>query len=284
MDTLRGALARMMTELAALFPEIVAASVMFLISLTLGYALAGGLRRMVRPGGQAGGRYVRLVSRTIQGVFGLVGLILGLQILGLTAVATSLLATGGLMAVVLGFAFKEIGENLLAGIFLGVSRSFEVGDLIESSGHVGKVRDIDLRQVWIRSADGRDIFIPSAQIFRNVLVNYTRDGLRRGEFTVGIDYADPAWDARRLLLEEAKKVGDVLTEPAPSVRISDFTADYCELQVFFWVDTEKGPGLSDVRSSVMASCLRALRDGGYTLSSDVSTAVTVSQAGEDGAA
>ena len=39
-------------------------------------------------------------------------------------------------------------------------------------------------------ADSRDIFVPSAQIFRNVLVNYTRDGLRRGDFVVGIDYGD----------------------------------------------------------------------------------------------
>ena len=266
-----------MTALADLFPEIVAALLTLTLALVVGYALSTGLRRMVQPG-RAGGRYVRIVSRTIQGVFGLVGLILGLQILGLTAVATSLLATGGLMAVVLGFAFREIGENLLAGIFLGVSRSFEVGDLIESSGHVGKVRDIDLRQVWIRSADGRDIFIPSAQIFRNVLVNFTRDGLRRGDFTVGIDYADPAWDARALLLAETRTVEGVLTEPAPSVRISDFTADYCELQVFFWVDTETGPGLSEVRSGVMAAGLRALRREGYTLSSDVSSAVTVTQA------
>ncbi|MDX1495582.1 MAG: mechanosensitive ion channel, partial [Longimicrobiales bacterium] len=206
--------------------------------------------------------------------------VLGLQILGLTAVATSLLATGGLLAVILGFAFREIGENLLAGLFLGVSRSFDVGDLIESSGHLGKVREIDLRQVWIRSSDGRDIFIPSAQIFRNVLVNFTRDGLRRGDFVVGVDYADDIERARELLLACTREVPDVLETPAPSVRISEFQSQYCELQVYFWIDTELGPGLSEVRSDVMAACLKVLRAEGYTLSSDVSTAVAVTQVGE----
>jgi len=228
--------------------------------------------------GRAGNRYSKFLGRLFRGGFGLAGLVLGLQILGLTAVATSLLATGGLVAVILGFAFREIGENLLAGLFLGISRPFEVGDLIESSGHVGKVREIVLRQVWIRSADGRDIFIPSAQIFRNVLVNYTRDRLRRAEFVVGIDYADPVEDARRLLLAETKTIEGVLADPPPTVRLSEFASQYCELQVLFWVDTEEGPGLSEVRSAVMGGCLRALRSHGYTLSSDVSTSVTLSQA------
>ena len=257
-------------------PELVGAALTFVLVLTLGHLLATAIRRVLRLG-ERSNRYSRLLSRMVQTGFGLVGLVLALQILGLTAVATSLLATGGLVAVILGFAFREIGENLLAGLFLGMSRSFEVGDLIESSGHVGKVREIDLRQVWIRSADGRDIFIPSAEIFRNVLVNYTRDGLRRGEFVVGIDYADPVAAARTLLLSETEKVEGVLADPEATVRISDFASQYCELQVFFWVDTERGPGLSEVRSRVMAACLVALRQAGYTLSSDVSTAVAVTQ-------
>lgn len=276
MDRISIAVTAAVERLAALVPELVAASVTLILFLGLGHALGAGVGKMLRMG-QRANRYSRLLSRLIRAGFALVGLVLGLQILGLTAVAMSLLATGGLVAVILGFAFREIGENLLAGLFLGMSRSFEVGDLIESSGHVGKVREIDLRQVWVRSADGRDIFIPSAQIFRNVLINYTRDGLRRGDFVVGIDYADRVAEARELLLDATRRVAGVLTEPAPSVRISQFAPQYCELQIFFWVDTDEGPGLAEVRSAVMAACLRALRESGYTLSSDVSTAVTVSR-------
>lgn len=261
-------------RLVELLPEMVAASLTFLIVFGIGHALAVGFGRVLRRGPR-GARSSRLLGRLVRGGFGLLGLILALQILGLTAVATSLLATGGLVAVILGFAFREIGENLLAGLFLGMSRSFEVGDLIESSGHVGKVREIDLRQVWIRSADGRDIFIPSAQIFRNVLVNYTRDGLRRGDFVVGIDYADAVEGARRLLLDETRVIEGVLAEPEAVVRVSEFTPQYCELQVFFWVDTDSGPGLAEVRSEVMAACLNALRQNGFTLSSEVSTTIAV---------
>lgn len=276
MDAILNALETTLERLGELIPELTAASITFLVVLGLGHALAAAVGRMLRLG-ERSNRYARLLSRVIRAGFGLVGLVFALQILGLTAVATSLLATGGLVAVILGFAFREIGENLLAGLFLGMSRSFEVGDLIESAGHLGRVREIDLRQVWIRSADGRDIFIPSAEIFRNALVNYTRDGLRRGDFEVGIDYGDPVAEARTLLLEATFAVDGVLVEPEATVRISAFTPQYCELQVFFWIDTDTGPGLAEVRSRVMAACLDALRRAGYTLSSEVSTSVSLTR-------
>ena len=124
-----------------LLPELIAAALTLLVFLGLGHAIASGIQKTLGAG-ERGNRSAKLISRLIRAGFGLIGLVLGLNILRLTAVATSLLATGGLVAVVLGFAFREIGENLLAGLFLGMSRSFEVGDLIESSGHRGKVREI----------------------------------------------------------------------------------------------------------------------------------------------
>ena len=249
----------------------VSAILVFALFLYLGRGLALGVERVLaRDGPSTSAAFTR---RAIRWGFGLVGLVMALQILGLTAVATSLLATGGLLAVILGFAFREIGENLLAGVFLGLTRSFEVGDLVESSGYVGKVREIELRHVHLRAADGRDIFIPSAQIFRNVLVNYTRDGLRRGDFTVGVDYGDLLESVEDLLIRTAGGVPGVLEEPEVAVRVSGFTPQYAEFQVFFWVNTDLEPGLAVVRTRVMQKCLEALKDGGFTLSSSVTSGV-----------
>lgn len=275
MDRITIALRSAFEGAAAFAPELVAASLTLLVTLALGRMLGEAASRMLGKGNQKNNSS-RLLNRLIRNGFGLVGLVLALQILGLTAVATSLLATGGLVAVILGFAFREIGENLLAGLFLGISRSFEVGDLIESSGILGEVREIDLRQVWIRSADGRDIFIPSAQIFRNPLVNYTRDSLRRGDFVIGIDYSSDVPAVRALLFEVTGNVEHVLPDPPPTVRISEFASQYCELKVSFWVNTDSRPGLAEVRSLVMADCLEALKAHEVTLSSEVSTAISVS--------
>lgn len=255
-------------------PRILGALAVFLLVLFFGFLVAFAVTRILDRTGRAG-RYSRVVRRLIRWVFGALGLVLALHALGLTAIATSVLATGGVMAVILGFAFKDIGENLLAGIFLAFSRSFDVGDLIESGGLRGVVRSIDLRDTHIRTFDGCDIFIPSASIFRNPLMNFTRDGLRRGSFTVGIDYGDDPERARAVLQTTLPSVDAILDEPPPVVEISGFAPGHVELTVHVWVDTFSGFLLYKGQSAAMAACREALVEGGFTFSSQVTTALDV---------
>ncbi|MFC1845282.1 mechanosensitive ion channel family protein, partial [Thermodesulfobacteriota bacterium] len=97
-------------------------------------------------------------QNTITWLFSILGLIIALNILGLEKIVVSLLAGGGITAVALGFAFREIGENFLAGFFLAFSRPFSIGDTIQSGDFNGVVKAVELRSTHIRTADGRDIF------------------------------------------------------------------------------------------------------------------------------
>jgi len=269
-DALTGAADQVVDRL----PEFIAAGVTLLVAVAVGRVVALGVTRLLGKNEKPSGNLL-LVRRLIHWAFTLFGIVIALQILGLTGIATSILATGGFLAVVLGFAFREVGENLLAGLFLSFSRSFDVGDLIESSGHRGRVTDIQLRHVHIRSADGRDIFIPSSEIFSNVLVNFTRDGLRRGGFVVGLDYGEDCPRARDRMLEIVREVHGVLEVPPPRVRVSEFTAQYMELEILFWIDTDRGGDLDEIRSGAMEACVAALKADGVKLSSDVSSAVAL---------
>ncbi len=216
-------------------------------------------------------------QRLIVGVSVFIGFIFFLNIIGFQTFAASLLAGGGLVAIMLGFAFRDIGENLLAGFFLAFSRPFNKGDLIESAGLQGRVQNIHLRHTHIRTGDGCDIFIPSAQLFTRPLHNYTMDGLRRGQFTVGIDYADDAKAATDLLLQTIKKSKGVIKKPAPSVSIKGFDPDYVELQVFFWINVrDQELSLPVIRSSAMEACRLALIREKFTFSADVTSAVDLS--------
>ncbi|MDZ7720432.1 MAG: mechanosensitive ion channel [Balneolaceae bacterium] len=179
-----------------------------------------------------------------------------------------------LTAVMLGFAFKDIGENFLAGFFLAFSRPFTTDDVIETEGILGKVKGIQLRHTHIRTANGCDVFVPSAQLFTKPLHNYTLDGLRRGSFTVGIDYADDSEKAAELLLETTRKTDGVLTTPKASVQIQGFDANFVNIQVFFWISAkDQEAGLSVVRTRSMNNCRKMLMDQNFTVSSNVTTAV-----------
>lgn len=275
MQSLNEAFGLAMETLVGRAPRILAAVLLFLFVGAVGHLLGVLVGRVLERTGRAG-KYARLARRAVGWTVSGLGLVLALHALGLTAMATSVLATGGLMAVILGFAFKDIGENLLAGVFLALSRSFDVGDLIESGGLRGVVKSIDLRDTHIRTADGCDIFIPSAAIFRNPLLNFTRDGLRRGSFTVGIDYGNDPALALRLLREAIPRVEGVLADPPPAVEVSDLSGSWVEIRAHVWVDTFDGAALEPVLGAVMTEARRVLREGGFTFSSDVTTALAVS--------
>ncbi len=208
--------------------------------------------------------------------FAALGLLLALGLMGFEGIAASLLATGGVVAIVLGFAFREIGENFLAGFFLTFSRPFEVNDLIKTGDLTGMVRSIELRHVHIRTFDVCDVYVPSSQIFREPLFNYTRDGLRRPSFTVGVAYHDEPEAVVALLARTVAHVDDVLAEPASFVSIKEFGAQYVEYEIFFFIDVNKSDrGYVAVRNDVKVACWRALRDAAMTFSTDVTTGLVI---------
>jgi len=257
------------------FPRLIIGLIGLVVVYVVGKGLASGVLQILKRSSFPS-TYHTFFSKLIKGVALFLGVILFLNLIGYGALAASLLAGGGLTAVMLGFAFKDIGENFLAGFFLVFSRPFNKNDVIETDGITGTVKEIQLRHTHIRTADGCDVFVPSAQLFTKPLFNYTLDGLRRGSFTVGIDYSNDAEKAIEILLEITNTTTGVLDEPKSGVSVSSLLPSYIELSITFWINAkDQEHGLAIVRSRLMNRIKNALRDHGYTLSSDVTTALTM---------
>ena len=257
------------------FPRLLIGLFALVVVYIIGKGLASGVLQILKRSSFPS-TYHSFFSKLIKGVALFLGVILFLNLIGYGALAASLLAGGGLTAVMLGFAFKDIGENFLAGFFLVFSRPFNKNDVIETDGITGTVKEIQLRHTHIRTADGCDVFVPSAQLFTKPLFNYTLDGLRRGSFTVGIDYSNDAEKAIEILLEITNTTTGVLDEPKSGVSVSSLLPSYIELSITFWINAkDQEHGLAIVRSRLMNRIKNALRDHGFTLSSDVTTALTM---------
>jgi small-conductance mechanosensitive channel len=259
----------------AFTPRLIYAAILFTAFWVGGRIVAGVLGRVLQRAERKAGDMVfaqRLVLWTLR----IAGALLALGVMGFKGVAASLLATGGVLAIVVGFAFKEIGQNLLAGIYLAFSRPFERGDLIKTGDLTGTVQSIDIRSVHIRTADACDVFVPNFQIFSQELYNYTRDGLRRPDFVIGVAYHDEPEKIIALLEDAARGVDDVLAEPPAFVMIKTFAASYIEYQVFFYMDTIAARrDMVELTNAVMVACWRALREAGMTFSTDVTTALDI---------
>jgi len=122
-----------------------------------------------------------------------------LQVGGLSGIAGAILATAGASAVVLGLAFKDIVENFLAGIILAFNRPFHVNDTVQIENVFGKVKTMEFRYTKIATFDGRNVYIPNADVLTKHVFNYTEDGFYRADFVVGIAYEN-------IILKKQKKL------------------------------------------------------------------------------
>lgn len=199
--------------------------------------------------------------------------ILFLDLIGFQDITTKILAGAGIVTFVIGFAFKDIGENFLAGMLLAFKSPFKENDLIETENLIGYVKELRIRETVIKTTDGKDVFIPNSQILKTPLINYTIDGFLRNDFIIGIDYGSNLDEAIALIIDTVSKVDGVLIQDKkPSVIIDEFAASTINLKIFFWLDTFKSASKSyhlSVRTKVMKNVLSNLVEQGFSLPSEI---------------
>jgi small-conductance mechanosensitive channel len=214
--------------------------------------------------------FSNFVSKLIKFAVIIVGIILTLQVLGLSGVAGGLLAGAGISAFIIGFAFKDIAENFLAGIILAFNRPFALDDTIRIQDHAGHVKALNFRTTHLKTFDEKDVFIPNAIVLKEVVTNLTRDGLIRLEFIVGIAYEDNIQSAIDLILSTIEKNPEVLKDKKPFVVVEELATNTVNLRVLFWTATDDyKKGVLLTKSSVMQMVKEELSDKGFTLPANI---------------
>lgn len=206
------------------------------------------------------------ISRLIKSVLLIIGILVVLRIVGLRDIFASLLAGAGISAFVIGFALKDIGENFLAGILLAFKRPFAIGETIESNGVKGTVVSLNLRDTQIRSGD-KDIYIPNALLVKNVLTNYASDIYLSQEILFNIEYGSDYSRATAIIAETIRKVSGVLDEAGKTVAVEvvDMTPNSVAVKAVYWVNTSAGIPEAKIKSEIIVSTLKALKDAGFTV-------------------
>lgn len=142
----------------------------------------------------------------------------------------------GIGSVAIGFAFKDIFQNLLSGILLLLSEPFRIGDQIISGNFEGTVEDIQIRATTIRTYDGRKVVIPNSQLYTSTMTVNTAYSQRRLEFDVGIGYENNIVDAQRVILNVLKAAPTVSKLAEPSVIATALADSSVVLRVRWFID------------------------------------------------
>ena len=165
-----------------------------------------------------------------------------------------LMSALGIGSVAIGFAFKDIFQNLLSGILILLGEPFKIGDDIIVSGMEGTVEDIQIRATFLRSPDGRRIVIPNATVYTSPVTVNTAYSRRRCQFVVGIGYEDDVQKAKDIIMTILDKDSAILSQPGFSVNVNALADFSVNLNVIWWVNTDEttiSASISDVQQRVI---------------------------------
>ena len=167
------------------------------------------------------------------------GLMVALGILDMTQVVLSILGLASIVGLAIGFAFRDITENFIASILLGVRRPFSVGDYVQVAGKAGFVRSLNTRATVLVTLDGIHVRIPNATIFKEVLVNSSASPSVRGTFDVLIPYEASTASALEAVTQALRQQEGILNDPPARALVDGLEPSGVRLRAYFWMPSQR---------------------------------------------
>lgn len=251
-------------SLVAALPNILVGLLVFGLFWLLARALVGLLRRVLRRAGQS--PYVgRALGQVVEIVVLAVGVLVAATIIFPTLNAATLFGTLGFTSVAIGFAFKDIFQNLLAGLLILITRPFRIGDQIISSGTEGTVEDIQVRATVVRTYDNRKVVIPNSDLFTGRVTVNTAFGQRSMGTGLTLPYGGDLEATRGLIVEAARSVEGLAQGRSPSVVVTGLTPAGVEVTLRYWVDSSQRSDVTSTTDAVLTAVTVRLKEAGVNL-------------------
>jgi small-conductance mechanosensitive channel len=198
----------------------------------------------------------KIAANTVRTLLLFVGLLVALSAVGIDLTTLSVL--GGALGVGIGFGLQKIAANYISGFVVLAERAIRIGDMVKVDGFEGCITDIRTRYTVIRALNGRESIVPNEMLITQRVENSSLADTRVAiTSTVQVAYGTDLRALQPQAEAAVKLVPRVLSEPGPTVQLTEFAADGLNLTVAFWIaDAENGQ--ANVRSDVNLAILDLL--------------------------
>lgn len=251
-------------DFMALLPNLLFGLVVFVVFIFIARGVLSLVERLAENC-QLSVSLKLLLSRLSYVAALLLGLLITVTIMVPSFTPASLISALGVGGVAIGFAFKDIFQNFLAGILLLVTEPFRIDDPIKYKDFEGTVESIQTRATSIRTYDGRRVVIPNAELFINAVTVNTAYEHRRLQYDIGIGYGDDIGRARQLILEAMKGVDGVLTDPAPDALVVELAGSSVDIRARWWINPPRRADIMDAQDQVLEAIKNTLTAHGIDL-------------------
>ncbi len=150
--------------------------------------------------------------------------------------AGTVMASGAVVALIVGLAVRTPLANLAAGLQIAFTQPYRLGDRVTVAGETGVVEEIRIAHTVLRTDDGRRVFLPNESVVTQAIVNATIGADEARVVSVTLPAAPDADLARvRAVLREEALATAGLTDREPLVRVSEVTSTGATIGVTVWI-------------------------------------------------
>ena len=238
-----------------------------LLVLLLFYLIATIVRRIFLAGSRRtklDKRLRILFSRLIVVFIVVLGIFTAFTVIIPTFSFGDLIAGLGFTSFVIGFATKDILNNLLSGVLILWQHPFSIGDHLFVGNHQGKVEYIGVRATSLRKDDGELVLIPNGDMYSSALTIRGAGAQRRMTLKFSVGYDSDVDTAKKLTREVLEQTKEITSAPAFTVYVTDFIPEGVNITGNYWINTNESKPL-DVFDRVASEVLRALNDAGIEI-------------------
>ena len=148
-----------------------------------------------------------------------------------TTSLAALLASAGLAV---GMALSGNLQNLAGGIILLFLKPFKVGDFIEAQDVSGIVKAIQIFHTILTTTDNKELYIPNGALSSGNITNYTKNDLRRVDFTIGVEYGTDTQKVKDVTLALIQQDERILNDPAPFIAVKELADSSVNFVLRVW--------------------------------------------------
>ena len=193
------------------------------------------LSRLLGRSQRLGERLRKLICSGVKALLYLLTIIITAEALGVNT--TSLTAVMSVLTLGVTLAAEDILGNVTGGLVILFSHPFSLGDEIEVGGTVGAVREITLTHTKIETFNGQLVLQPNREMSSSKIINYSALGRRRIVYQVTASYDAPAEAVKAACMDAVSAFPAVLSDPAPTVYLSNYGASSIEYTIRCWTAT-----------------------------------------------
>ena len=194
------------------------------------------LTRKLLAGTRLDSRVQKYLLSGVKLLLYIVGALIVVDSLGIPITSLVALLSVGSLGITL--AAEDVLGNVAGGLVILSSRSFTIGDFIEVGGTSGTMEEISLNHTKLVTPDGLLVMLPNKELASSQMTNYTTMGGRRVVQKVTASYDAPTDTVKAACFQALEMTENIRTDPAPSVRLTNYGESSIEYTVYCWTAPE----------------------------------------------